>query len=202
MTALVLGATGLVGRELVRQLLADGRYTRVTCLLRRPLNEFSHPKLTVVQADFGLLQEYEGYFKADHLYICLGTTMKKAGSREAFRRVDFDYVHIAAQLARAQKVKSLVWISSVGADAGSSSFYLRTKGELENAIFRIPGLGPAAAVRPSLLLGKRSEARPLEQLGMLLGRLLGPLMRGPLAKYRPVPAAQVASQMIGLQRFD
>ena len=204
-TAVVLGANGLVGRELVKQLLDDPRYSSVTCLLRRPVSHQVVPhgtaKCQPVVIDFSRLQEYQGYFSVDHVYVCLGTTIKQAGSRAAFRQVDFEYVHIAAQLARAQRVKSFVWISSVGANAKSGSFYLRVKGELENAILNMSGLAHAAAVRPSLLLGQRQDTRVAEQLGILLAPLFSPLLRGRLAKYRPVQASAVVAQMVRLQRF-
>lgn len=204
-TAVVVGASGLVGRELVALLLKDTRYSQVTCLLRRPLPKqgYADPdnKLVPVVIDFEQLDAYQGYFSANHVYCCLGTTLKQAGSKAAFRKVDFEYVHIVAQLARAQRCDSFVWISSVGADASSRNFYLRVKGELENAIFRMPQLKHASAVRPSLLLGARNDSRPLEQLGQQLAPVWGALMRGPLAKYRPVHAIDVAHKMISLQRF-
>jgi uncharacterized protein YbjT (DUF2867 family) len=202
-SALILGSTGLVGSHLLNQLLLDPRYDSITCLVRKPLakSAYSDPfnKIKPVVIDFDNFQDYQGYFSVDHVFCCLGTTIKTAGSKQAFRRVDFEYVHVAAQLARAQRAKGFVWISSVGADAKSSNFYLRVKGELENAIMRMPQLDHAAAVRPSLLLGERSEQRFLENLGQNLAPLLSPLMKGPLKKYKPVSAAQVARQMIQLQ---
>ncbi|MFC3093655.1 NAD-dependent epimerase/dehydratase family protein [Alteromonas sediminis] len=202
-TALVLGATGLVGKALVNQLLRQEDYNSVTCLVRRPLSlsDFPDPlqKLKPVVIDFDHFQDYQGYFSVDHVFCCLGTTIKQAGSKAAFRRVDFEFVHIAAQLARAQRAEGFVWISSVGADAKSQNFYLKVKGELENAIMRMPQLAHAAAVRPSLLLGERHESRYLEGIGQKLAPLYSPLLCGPLAKYKPVTAEQVASQMIALQ---
>lgn len=204
-SAIVLGATGLVGREVVDRLLNDPRYTAVTCLVRRPLpaSLFNDPqsKLNPVVIDFDALQDYQGYFSVNHVYCCLGTTLKQAGSKAAFRRVDFEYVHVAAQLARAQRCDSFVWVSSVGADASSSNFYLRVKGELENAIMQMPQLPHAAAVRPSLLLGERQDNRSLESLGQKMAPLIGPLLRGRLKKYRPVSASEVAAKMVALQRF-
>tara|TARA_R110002153_G_scaffold124543_13_gene271071 strand:- start:19228 stop:19851 length:624 start_codon:yes stop_codon:yes gene_type:complete len=204
-TALVLGATGLVGKILVEQLCLDPRYQTVTCLLRKPLSkEFFNVNVAKVQpivVDFENLQDYQGYFGCDHIYVCLGTTIKKAGSKSAFRKVDFEYVHIAAQLAKAQRAISFVWISAVGANAKSSNFYLRVKGELENTIINMAGLDNAAAVRPSLLLGEREEMRPAEKLAGMLSPFLSPLLRGGLRKYKPVQAADVAAQMIRLQVF-
>lgn len=204
-TATVIGATGLVGKALTQQLLDDPRYSSVTVLIRKPLASSlfvdRDNKLVPIVIDFDALQDYQGYFTVDHVYCCLGTTLKKAGSKTAFRRVDFEFIHVSAQLARAQRAKGFVWVSSVGADAKSSNFYLRVKGELENAILTMPQLEHAAAVRPSLLLGERNESRPAEQLGISLSKWLTPLFVGPLEKYRPVKAEQVAQQMVGLQHF-
>ncbi|GGW92014.1 NAD(P)H-binding protein [Alteromonas halophila] len=204
-SALVLGATGLVGQNLVRRLLRDHRYQRICLLVRKPLAStlFDDPdgKLQPVVIDFDALQDYQGYFMVDHVYCCLGTTLKQAGSKAAFRRVDFEYIHVAAQLARAQRCSSFVWISSVGADASSSNFYLKVKGELENAIMRMPQLDNASAVRPSLLIGERQESRPMEALGQKLAPLFAPLLKGRLKKYRPVDAKEVAASMVALQHF-
>lgn len=205
-TALVLGATGLVGKALVNQLCQDPRYTSVTCLVRSPLqSKHYHDPLNKIQAlviDFDYLQDYQGYFSVDHVYCCLGTTIKQAGSEKAFRRVDFEFVHVAAQLTRAQRGRSFVWISSVGANAKSKNFYLRVKGEVENAILTMPQLDNAAAVRPSLLIGERNERRYAESLGISISKFLSPLMIGKFAKYKPVNANQVAFEMIKLQIFE
>ncbi|MFT6776688.1 MAG: hypothetical protein ACJAV1_000600 [Paraglaciecola sp.] len=213
-TALVLGATGLVGKTLVEQLCKDHRYQTVTCLVRKPLSiDFfcanadnadsadSADKIQPIVVDFENLQDYQGYFGCQHIYVCLGTTIKKAGSKGAFRKVDFEYVHVAAQLARAQRAVSFVWISSVGANAKSTNFYLRVKGELENAIIGMSGLDNASAVRPSLLLGERDNIRPAEKFASILSPFLSPLLLGGLSKYKPVEAATVAAQMIRLQVF-
>ncbi len=203
--ALVLGASGLVGKALVNQLCQDDRYSQVTCLVRSPLSKAQyHDPLNKIQAiviDFDELQDYQGYFSVEHVFCCLGTTIKQAGSQSNFRRVDFQFVHVAAQLTRAQRAKSFVWISSVGANAKSKNFYLKVKGELENAILNMPQLDNAAAVRPSLLLGQRKEKRAGESWGIAIMNVLSPLMFGPFSKYRPVSAQQVAYQMIQLQIF-
>jgi uncharacterized protein YbjT (DUF2867 family) len=205
-TALILGVTGLVGDHLLNILGDDERYSHITCLVRKPMafkiTQKLQNRLQPIVIDFDNLQDYQGYFAVDHVYVCLGTTLKKAGSKEAFRKVDFELVHVAAQLSRAQSAGSFVWISSVGASAKSSSFYLRVKGELENAIFGMSGLENAATVRPSVLLGDRNESRPGERLGVIFGNAIAPLLCGPLKKYRPVHAQTVAKQMINLQTWD
>lgn len=209
-TALILGATGLVGNELLKLLLQDERYSQVTCLVRKSLpasltSGFEH-KLQPVVIDFEFLQDYAGYFNVDHVYVCLGTTIKKAGSKAAFKKIDFEFVYAAAQISASQfatrkNTGSFVWISSVGASDKSSNFYLRVKGELENAIFNLSALEKAATVRPSLLLGLRQESRPAEKLGTMLAPFYSPLLCGPLKKYRPVEALTVAKQMINLQAW-
>jgi len=204
-TATVLGATGLVGRALVNQLCQDERYEKITCLVRAPLaqSDYFDPmkKIEPLVIDFDYLQDYQGYFTVDHVYCCLGTTLKKAGSKKAFRRVDFEFIHVCAQLARAQRAGSFVWISSINANAKSKNFYLRVKGELENAILTMPQLNNAAAVRPPLLDGKRSEHRAAESFAIKALNIFEPLMKGPLAKYRPVRPEQVEHEMILLQVF-
>ena len=204
-TALVLGATGLVGKALVEQLCGDHRYDSVICLLRKtlPIKFFTNhsEKLQPIVVNFDNLQDYQGYFGADHIYVCLGTTIKTAGSKQAFRKVDFEYVHVAAQLAKSQGAGSFVWISSVGANSKSGNFYLRVKGELEQSILNMSGLPNAAAVRPSLLLGERQESRPAEKMASLLSPFFSPFLMGKLSKYRPVQAADVAAQMIRLHVF-
>ncbi|MBU3021969.1 NAD(P)H-binding protein [Aestuariibacter sp. A3R04] len=204
-TALVLGATGLVGRALIQQLLVDPRYDAITLLIRKPLPSrlFVDPlkKLVPIVIDFAHFQDYQGYFGVNHVYCCLGTTPGQAGSKAAFRQVEFEYIHVAAQLTRAQRADSFVWISSVGANAKSSNFYLKVKGELENALMRMPQLHNASAVRPSLLLDERADLRPLEYIAKKFAPVWSRAMRGPLAKYKPVRAAEVARKMMSLQVF-
>ncbi|OFI33484.1 NAD-dependent epimerase/dehydratase family protein [Alteromonas lipolytica] len=205
-SALILGASGLVGQNLLRLLLLDPRYETVTCLLRRPLAQQNYQdpqnKLRPVVINFAALDDYQGYFSVDHVYCCLGTTLKKAGDLKTFRKVDFEYVHVAAQLARAQRAGGFVWISSVGANAASNNYYLKVKGELENAIMRMPQLPNAAAVRPGVLIGERAnDDRPLERFSAGLLQLLKPLLVGPLKKYRAVYPHQVAREMMRHQVF-
>lgn len=202
-SACVIGASGLVGKELVNQLLRHPGYKSITCLVRRPLSSHDYPdpegKLQPVVIDFEQLQDYQGYFTVDHVFCCLGTTIKKAQSRAAFRRVDFEFIHVCAQLARAQRAQGFVWISSVGANKNSKNFYLKVKGELESSIISMPQLQHAAAVRPSLLIGQRNEYRRAEQWSIKISQLLSFCFVGPLAKYKPVHASAVAAQMIKLQ---
>jgi uncharacterized protein YbjT (DUF2867 family) len=185
-TALVAGATGLVGGELVRQLAAHGGYARVTALVRRPADL---PDTVVpLTADFERLEDVADQLAAGHVFCALGTTIRTAGSRAAFRRVDHDYVVSLARLARAHGARHFLLVSSVGADPRSRVFYSRVKGEVESAVQTL-GYPSLTIVRPSLLLGPRSEFR----LGEALVKPLGPLFP---RRYRPVHARAVAATMI------
>jgi uncharacterized protein YbjT (DUF2867 family) len=194
--ALVAGATGLVGGHVVERLLADAAYGAVTALGRRPL-ELSHPDLTSAVVDFDRLDQAAGALAADDVFCCLGTTRKQAGSEAAFRKVDQEYVVALARLARQAGAERFLLVSSVGANARSGNFYLRVKGETEDAVAAL-GYPTFHVFRPSFLLGDRPEARTGERLGILAARALDPLVAllKPLARYRPVHARTVAAAMI------
>ncbi len=189
--ALVIGATGLVGTELVRQLLDTPKVESVVTLGRRN-TEFEHEKLSQRKVDFENLDASLQHFQGDALFCCLGTTQAKAGGKKGFYKVDFTYVHAAAKLAAQNGVTGLYLISSVGADSGSmTSFYLKTKGEVEEAV-QAMGFQRLHIFRPSLLLGDRDEFRLREWLGSVVMRPLAPL----LGKYMPVTAEEVAAGML------
>ncbi len=193
-TALVLGATGLVGGHLVRQLLDHPDYAEVVTLVRRPL-ELDHPKLRQEILDFDRPDPTK--IKGDELFCALGTTLKKAGSKAAQYRIDCEYPYAIGQIARQNGVRQYLLVSSIGADAQSSNFYLRTKGELEEKIKAL-GFEAFISARPSFLLGERAEFRFGEKIGIWLAAALNPLMVGGLRKYRGIEAAQVAKALIAL----
>lgn len=191
--ALLAGASGLIGAQLLTRLLWDARYARVTVLARRMLAQ-SHPKLAVMLTDFVDLEALPDGLHADDAFCCLGTTRAKAGSREAFERVDYGMVVAFAQAARAAGTRQFLVVSAVGASRASPAFYSRTKARMEQAL-RLLGYESLHILRPSLLLGERHESRPMEQLAQRMAPLLAPLARGALAKYRPVSANDVAAAM-------
>jgi len=195
-SALVLGASGLVGAALLARLLDDPRYTAVRVLARRALPQ-RHPNLSVEIVDFERLDAHAPAFAADDVFCCLGTTLRQAGSRAAFRRVDFDYVLAAARLCAQASAGHFLWISAVGASPASPAFYSRVKGELEAAIARLP-LRRWTALRPSLLLGARAERRAGEAFAAAVARPLAPVFVGPLRRYRPIAADDVAAAMLAL----
>jgi uncharacterized protein YbjT (DUF2867 family) len=188
-TALIAGASGLVGGECLQRLLASGAYAQVVVLTRRSLGAAArHPKLREIVVDFSRLDSLEAGLRADHVFCALGTTIRKAGSREKFREVDFGYPRRLAQLTLAGGARHFSLVSALGASSASGVFYSRVKGELEDAL-RGMGWPSLCLLRPSVIAGNRRESRPVERLSEMLLRF------GP-AKYRPVAAGEIAAAMI------
>ncbi|AKJ01403.1 uncharacterized protein YbjT (DUF2867 family) [Archangium gephyra] len=192
-TALVAGASGLVGGFLLDALLEDSRYREVHSLGRRPLPK-QHPKLVQHTVDFARLGG-EALPPAQEAFCCLGTTIKKAGSQEAFRAVDHDAVLAFASAAKKAGVQRFLVVTALGADARSRVFYNRVKGEAEEAL-KAMGFESLVILQPSLLLGDRAESRPGERVAIVASRVLAPLLR-PLAS-RPIEARTVARAMVAL----
>ncbi|MFC5647997.1 NAD(P)H-binding protein [Paenibacillus solisilvae] len=195
---LVVGATGLVGEKLTQQLLADKRCKKLTVLVRRPLTnirpETRNQKLNVIVADLDSMEEALGIQPVDIVFCALGTTIKKAKSQEAFRKVDYEYPVRLARWAKEAGVKKMVVISAMGAKSASSIFYSRVKGEMEEELAVI-GLSELHIMRPSLLLGKRNEFRLGEKIAIWMSPLLRVITVGPLRVYRPIRDSKVASAM-------
>lgn len=197
---LLAGAGGLVGGHLAKALLDAGDVARLISLVRRPAAP-PHPKLEERVVDFAALPPAESLGPLDDVHVALGSTLAKAGSREAFRRVDYDAVLAVARLGREAGARRLILVSSVGADARSGNFYLRVKGEAEEALATL-GYSALHLLRPSMLLGDRQESRPAERAGQVLMRLAGPLLHGPLGRYHAVAAEEVAAAMLGAARVQ
>ena len=190
--SIIAGATGLVGTKLVKALEANG--DPLIVLARRPIPDLS-ANTKWIKTDFDDLVAGGSLPPCDHVYICLGTTMKKAGSKDAFWKVDFEYSMAVAKQAREAGATTLSLVSSVGANSASSNFYLHTKGALENAITAL-GFPTVNIYRPGLLLGNRNERRPLEALGIYLFKAIGPLFIGSLRKYRGIDVDLLAAAMV------
>lgn len=189
--AMVLGATGLVGQQLVAQLLKDDNYSEVHLLIRRTWPE-QNKKLKVHQVDFDQLEKYSSLFKVDDIYCCLGTTMAQAGSKEAFYKVDYTYIVTAAQLGAQQAASQFMLISSIGADPNSLTYYTKVKGQTEKAIEALD-YSAVHIFRPSFLDGDRSESRFGENLGIQLTKWVNQL--GLFKAYQPVKDHEVARAM-------
>lgn len=192
-TAVLAGASGLVGGELLELLLASPVYGKVVVPVRKML-PVRHPKLSQHVLDFKYLGGFQGGYPCDEVFCCLGTTIKKAGSQEAFRQVDQAYPLELARQALAKGTGRFLIVTAMGADPKSSIFYNRVKGELEASLASL-GFGSLEIFRPSLLLGDRQETRPGERIGAAIAPLLRPFLMGPLRKYRPIRAGVVAQAM-------
>jgi uncharacterized protein YbjT (DUF2867 family) len=195
-TAVLLGATGLVGGHLLALLLGDGRWSRVTVLARRSTGR-THPRLEERIGDLAAMEGHAEAFAAADVFCCLGTTIRAAGSQEAFYRVDHDVPVLAARVASGAGARQFLLVSSLGADAGSRVFYNRVKGETERDVAAFP-FGGVALLRPSLLLGERADRRLAEGIGQRLAPLGSLLLFGPLRRYRALPGMRVAAAMLRL----
>jgi uncharacterized protein YbjT (DUF2867 family) len=196
-TALLAGATGLVGTELLKQLIHDKRCSRITVIARKPLVQpirDSGPKLNWIVTSFDRIGEALQNVEADVVFCALGTTIKAAKSREAFRKVDLDYPLDLAHWAKRQGARAMLVISSMGASERSAFFYNRVKGEME-AKLGDTGLPSLHVFRPSLLLGKRKENRSGERVGAFLANMLQWAWIGPLRRYKPIRDCEVAFAM-------
>lgn len=192
--ALLLGATGFVGGHLLHLLEKEDTWSTVILPVRKQ-KDFSVAKAHVEVVDFDRLKDHAGVFDVDDVFCCLGTTMKKAGSRDAFYRVDYEYVIEAARLAREKGAERFFVVTALGADAGSKIFYNRVKGEVEASLEAL-GFSALHIFRPSLLTGEREEKRLGEDLGKFLYRLLSFIFIGPLKQYRAIEGEVVAQAMI------
>lgn len=189
-TVWIAGASGLVGGELLRLLLADPAFTEVVSVGRRAL-ALEHPKLAQIKVDFADPAPFADLPAPEVAFSCLGTTIKKAGSREAFRAIDHEAVIAFAKAARSKGARTFVHVSSLGADPAARSFYASVKGQVESDAATL-GFDSVYALRPSILDGDRAESRPLERIGLAFGRALRPV----LGRYRPTSAAAVARTMV------
>ncbi len=192
--AVVAGATGAVGRALVNRLRENNGYGEVHLLLRRPTGAANPKLIEHVIPDFQNLDQVKLHGPVDQVFCCLGTTRRQAGSKEAFRRVDHDYVVAVGRLAL-RLDGSMAVVTSIGASEASSSFYLRIKGEVEKSLIAL-GLERLVILRPSLLLARRRRSRPLEEVAIRSSRWWSFLMAGPLRRFRPIRAEDVAECLI------
>jgi uncharacterized protein YbjT (DUF2867 family) len=188
----------LIGGLLIDALIDAPDYSRVFALSRRPLGR-EHPKLANRIVVFERMAEQLKGLAAQDAFCCIGTTIAEAGSQEAFREADVDAVLLFAQAARAAGATRFVVVSSVGARPDSPKFYLRTKGEMEDAITTL-GFPAVDIFQPSLLLGPRKQMRPLELAGQIFAPIINPFLTGAREVYRPIQARTVARGMIGAAR--
>lgn len=191
--ALVVGGTGLVGKELVNLLLENQDYEKVITISRRQIS-LDHEKLEQYVMDLSQLETVQHLFSVDTVFCTLGTTMKKAKSKQQFIKVDFDYPLHVAKLAKSMGVKQFFLVTAMGANQHSPFFYNQVKGNIESAV-RCLQFPTFYIIRPSLLLGKRNEARLGEDVAQKVTRKLPYLFQGVLEKYKPNEGRDVAKAM-------
>jgi len=192
--ALIAGATGLVGKSLLRQLLANDQYDKIIVITRRPVDS-SHPKLVQQLVDFDTIETLKLSLPVDDVFCALGTTIKTAGSQDAFYTVDFTYVVNLGKWCAANGVKRFLIVSAMGANPKSGIFYNRVKGEMEATVSQLT-IPQIQIFRPSLLMGNRTEKRGGEKIAQVVMGSLGFLFKGPLLKYKGIHADVVAKAMI------
>lgn len=193
-TAIVFGATGLTGTYLIKELIQNEQYRNIKVFNRRTQN-YGHTKIEEYLINFNQLNEYAHEFKADDVFCCLGTTLKKAGSKEKFFEIDHDLPIQIARICLNNHCETFIGISSTGANPDSKNYYLRTKGMMEQEILNLD-FRFQAFVRPSMLLGSRTESRPAETFAKMMMKIFGFLFVGKLKKFRGIHAQKVAKAMI------
>ena len=199
-TALLFGASGLVGSHVLNQLISNNNYSKIKLFIRSSIN-MSDPKIEIIQTDFNNLENHREDIKGDDCFFCIGTTKKNSPDKNEYKRVELEVPKQIAQIAKSNLVNSFVFISSGYADPKSSGDYLKFKGEVEEELKRLnfPKLG---IMRPSFLLGDRKEKRIGEKIGIFVFKLLSPLFLGPLKKMKPIHSATVAKAMITITQND
>ena len=193
-TALLFGASGLVGGHLLNELIKENYYSKIKIFVRSEL-KISDPKIKIIRTDFNNLQNHKEDIKGDDCFFCIGTTKHNSPDKNEYRRVELEIPKEIAQIAKSNSVNSFIFVSSGYADPKSSGDYLKFKGEVEEELKRLdfPKLG---IMRPSFLLGDRKEKRVGEKIGIFVFKLLSPLFLGPLKKMKPIHSLTVAKAMI------
>lgn len=195
-TAIILGATGLTGNILLNKLLGDNRYRNIKIFTRSPLR-YENPKVTEILCDLLDVDSYKDNFFGDEVFCCIGTTVKKTPDKEFYKKIDYGIPVNSAKLCKQTGIDTFIVMSSMGANAKSSIFYNRTKGEMEDAVLE-HNIKNTYILRPSIIGGNRNESRIGEKIGTVLMKILNPLFVGSLRKYRIIDAEIIAKAMIEL----
>ncbi|CAA9195878.1 NAD(P)H-binding protein [Flavobacterium collinsii] len=192
--AILYGASGLVGSYILENLLNNNNYEQVIIVVRKDLN-IQHPKLKALIGDFNSLPKVVKDIQADEVFIALGTTQKKTPDKKLYYQIDHDYPILAAKLAKENGAKAVFLVSALGANAKSSIFYTKLKGETEQGIITLD-LQHTYIFRPSIILGDRKESRPMEKVFIGIFKLINPLFVGSLSKYKGIEAEDIAKAMV------
>ena len=199
-TALLFGASGLVGSHVLSQLISNNNYSKIKLFVRSSI-DISDPKIEIIQTDFNNLENQREDIKGDDCFFCIGTTKQNSPDKNEYRRVELEVPKQIAQIAKSNSVNSFVFVSSGYADPKSSGDYLKFKGEVEEELKRL-NFSKLGIMRPSFLLGDRKEKRIGEKIGIFVFKLLSPLFLGPLKKMKPIHSVTVAKAMIAITQND
>ena len=199
-TALLFGASGLVGGHLLNQLISNNNYYKIKLFVRSTI-ETNHPKIEIIQTDFNNLENHKEDIKGDDCFFCIGTTKQNSPDKNEYQKVELEVPKQIAQIAKSNSVNSFLFVSSGYADPKSSGDYLKFKGEVEEELKRL-NFSKLGIMRPSFLLGDRKEKRVGEKIGIFVFKLLSPLFLGPLKKMKPIHSATVAKAMIRTANED
>ena len=195
-TALVFGSSGLVGGHLVNQLILNSNYSKIKIFVRSKI-ELINPKIEIIDTNFNDLEKYRNDIKGEDCFFCIGTTRKNSPNKNEYERIELNIPRQIAQIAKSNSIKSFFFVSSGYADSKSSGDYLKFKGLVEQEI-KNQNFDKIGIMRPSFLLGNRKEKRIGEKFGIILFKLLTPILVGPLRKMRPIRAEIVAKAMVKL----
>ena len=199
-TALLFGASGLVGSHLLNQLISNNNYSKIKLFVRSAI-DLNDPKIEIIQTDFNNLENHREDIKGDDCFFCIGTTKKNSPDKNEYKRVELEVPKQIAQIAKSNFVNSFVFVSSGYADPKSSGDYLKFKGEVEEELKKLNFL-KLGVMRPSFLLGDRKEKRVGEKIGIFIFKLISPLLLGPLKKMKPIHSEIVARSMIKVANED
>ena len=199
-TALLFGASGLVGSHVLNQLISNNNYSKIKLFVRSSIN-ISDPKIEIIQTDFNNLENHKEDIKGDDCFFCIGTTKKNSPDKKEYKRVELDVPKQIAQIAKSNSVNSFIFVSSGYADPKSSGDYLKFKGEVEEELKRL-NFSKLRIMRPSFLLGDRKEKRIGEKIGIFVFKMLSPLFVGPIKKMKPIHSEVVAKAMIAIAQSD
>ena len=193
-TALLFGASGLIGNHLLNLLISNNNYSKIKVFVRSSI-ELNHQKIEIIQTDFNNLKNHKEEIIGDDCFFCIGTTKKNSPDKNEYKRVELEVPKQVAQIAKSNLVNSFVFVSSGYADPKSSGDYLKFKGLVEEELKRL-NFSKLGIMRPSFLLGNRQEKRVGEKIGIFVFKLLSPLFLGPLKKMKPIHSATVAKAMV------
>ncbi|WP_372793814.1 NAD-dependent epimerase/dehydratase family protein [Lutibacter sp.] len=195
-TAIILGATGLTGSILLQKLINDDRYESIKLFSRKKMEGLPN-KVEQFIGDILELENFLANFKANEVYCCIGTTAKKTPNKETYKRIDFGIPVTAAKLSKLNNIPTFMVVSAMGANAKSSVFYNKTKGEMEQEVL-LQNIPNTYILRPSIIGGNRKESRLLEKIGLIIFKIIQPLFIGKLKQYKIIVAEEIAQAMLNL----